>query len=156
MNSGKISPLKIFIATSITNKLAKPNEIAKLRCLVETIEYTIAKKGSMTLCAFRQESWRGEENAAVYVPRDYGWCKTCDGAIALPEFSYGVRIEEGWLTAFNKPLLRLHKESICHQSLMEEHLHHIAPVFDRSFNGSLDIGRHIDAFIRFLRRYYGN
>ncbi|MBN1170537.1 hypothetical protein JXA56_05940 [Candidatus Micrarchaeota archaeon] len=152
MNNSKITPLNIFIATSITNKLTRPKEIAKLRCLVETIERTAAKNSSITLCAFHQEGWAGEENPEVYVPRDYGWCKACNGAIILPELSYGVRIEEGWLTAFHKPMLRLHEKAVCHQSHMEEHLCQVAAVFDRSFTGPLDIGRHVDEFIRFLRR----
>ncbi|MDO8554326.1 MAG: hypothetical protein Q7S22_05940 [Candidatus Micrarchaeota archaeon] len=142
--------LKLFICTSITHKLGKPDEIAKLQGLVETIDRTAQQRNAVTWCAFREEGWKGEETPTVYVPRDFGWAKKCDGAILIPEDSWGVRIEEGWLSALEKPMLRLFENEVVHRTGIEEHLGILSRVFDGVFHTTQDIEGHVNEFIDFL------
>jgi hypothetical protein len=150
MNNNKLAQLNIFIGTSITKKVGKPKDVTRLRTLVETIDSTAETLGATTKCAFREEEWKGEENPVIYVPRDLKWCKECDGAILIPEDSDGVRIEEGWLSAFQKPMLRLYEKAVNYLTGIEQHLHLVAPVFDRIFNTPADAVHHVEWFIDFL------
>jgi hypothetical protein len=149
MNNNK---LKLFICTSITNVVGKPNEIAKLRALIETIDRTAEERGAITFCALREENWLGEEDPARYVPRDLGWSRQCDGAILIPGNSHGVRIEMGWLTILQKPMLRLYDGAIAHKSDLEKNLHHVVTAFDRAFESCEDAARHVSEFIDFLKQ----
>ncbi|NYZ74195.1 hypothetical protein H0O00_03570 [Candidatus Micrarchaeota archaeon] len=106
----------LFICTSLTRKLALPEkererEIAKLRHSVGMIEGIAKRCGASVWCAFKEGNWKEEGNPRDFVPRDLKWAKECDAAILFPEASYGVRVEMGWLSAFAKPMLRLHEDS---------------------------------------------
>ncbi len=144
--------LTIFIATPITKKLGKPPEIARLRLLVDTIDAAAHAEGARTVCAFREEGWKGEENPAIFVPRDYRWCKECDGAVVFPEDSYGVRVELGWLSALKKPVLRLHDGEIRHQTGLERFIGHVCTVFDHPIADMSDLGEAVSGFIKSIRK----
>ena len=143
--------LTIFIATPITKKLGKPPEIARLRLLVDTIDAAAHAEGARTVCAFREEGWIGEDDPAIFVPRDYRWCAECDGAVVFPEDSYGVRVELGWLSALQKPILRLHEGKIRHQTGLEKFLHHICTIFDSAIANPGDLAETTSKFIESIR-----
>jgi len=151
MNGLSNKQLTIFIATPITKKLGKPEEIARLRLLVDTIDSAARAEGAKTVCAFREEGWKGEEDPAIFVPRDYRWCKECHGAVVLPEDSYGVRVELGWLSASQKPILRLHDGKIRHLTGVEKFISHVCTIFDRAVTDPDDLAKTISGFISFIR-----
>lgn len=144
------SGIKLFVCTSITHAVGRPERIARLRGLIETIDRTAERHGAVTWCALREENWKGEENPAIYVPRDIRWSRECDGAIIIPEDSYGVRIEEGWLSILQKPMLRLHEGAVVHRSDIERNLHHATHVLDRAFHTLVEVEKAVNEFIEFL------
>lgn len=151
MNDLKNQRLTIFIATPITRKLGKPKEIARLRLLVDSIDAAAQEARARTLCAFREEGWRGEEDPSVFVHRDFRWCRECHGAVLLPEDSYGVRVELGWLSALQKPILRLHDGEIRHQTGLERSLGHVCTVFDQAIRDPCELTESVRGFIAFIR-----
>ncbi|MBI5228231.1 hypothetical protein HY988_06590 [Candidatus Micrarchaeota archaeon] len=121
-----------------------------MRNLVEAIDRAAEARGVATWCAFREEKWGKEIDPNIFMKRDLEWCRTCDGAILIPQDSYGVRIELGLLTAFTKPILRLHEGKISHKTPFEEHLGLLATIFDHAFQSLGDVRRQVDEFISFL------
>jgi hypothetical protein len=144
------SHLNVFISTSITKKLGKPDEIARLKVLVDTIDQTALVRGALTTNAFRAENWKGEEKPSVFVPRDLKWCEECNGAVIIPEDSPGVLVEQGWLSLLEKPMLRLYENSITHTSDLVKNLGEIVPVFDKVFHTLDDVIKHVNDFMDFL------
>jgi len=144
-------PLKLLVCTPITAKLGKQAETEKLKAVVAVVEETALERGATIRCAFKEEIWRGREKPEIFVLRDLGWSRECDGAVIIPEKSYGVRIEEGWLSAFGKPFVRLHENTIKRTSDLERHLGFLVPVFDRVFATSQDIVLAVSEFIDFLK-----
>ncbi|MBI5046793.1 hypothetical protein HZC07_03615 [Candidatus Micrarchaeota archaeon] len=142
----------IFICTAITSKRDKPKEIAELRERVERIDKIAGGCGITTVCAFREEKWQGLEQPELYVVRDFEWAKECEGAVIMREKSHGVLIEEGWLSAFGKPMLRLHQGAEEYKTGLEKGLGTITPVFDRVFHTIDDIVQPIIDFIEFLKQ----
>jgi len=151
MNDLNNKQITIFIATSITRKLGRPAEIARLRLLVDTIDGAARANGAKTVCAFREEGWKGEDDPAVFVPRDFRWCVECDGAVVFPEDSYGVRVELGWLSALQKPILRLHEGRIRHQTGLEKYLHRVCTIIDRAITNPDDLAETTSRFIESIR-----
>ncbi len=145
-------PLKLFIATPITGHIGRQSEITRLRCLVDTIDSFAQERGVVTWCAFREEGWTGEQDPSIYVPRDFNWTKECTGAIMIPQDSYGVRIELGWLIAFTKPVMRLHDTGISFKSGLDKNISNIGSVSDRIFTTISQLGDFVNEFIDFLEQ----
>src|SRR3989344_6495987 len=153
MSTLRSAPLKLFICTSITQKVGKPAEIARLCALVETIDRTAEAHGATTSCGFREEGWKGMEDPALYVPRDFKWVRECDAAILIPEDSWGVRLELGALAILEKPMLRLYEGDTDYKTGVESEtgLGQLTPIFDRVFHSLEDVEQHVKEFIDFLR-----
>ncbi|VVC04311.1 Uncharacterised protein [Candidatus Bilamarchaeum dharawalense] len=144
----KLAPTTLFLATPISNK--HPSELLRLKSIIETIEGAATVRGVKTFCALREEGWKADPNPGI-VMRDLNWVRSCTGAILIPGDSHGVRIEEGWLSAFQKPILRLHDGVLDIRSALEAHLRQIVPVFDRVFTEVAQLPGFVDEFIGFLQ-----
>ncbi len=138
---------RVFIATSITDKIGKEKEIERLRQIVEIIADVVERHGGSTQCAFREENWQDEKQPEVYVRRDFKWCRDCDGAIIIAEDSHGVRIEEGWLSAMEKPMLRLFEGTASFRSGLDQHLGMLTPVSELAFDCLSELETGVGKFV---------
>jgi thymidylate synthase len=147
MSDEKNAGPSVFIATSISDKIGKENEIERLRQMVGIISGVVERHGGSTQCAFREEGWEEEKGPGIYVHRDFSWCKDCDGAIIIAEDSHGVRIEEGWLSAMEKPMLRLFDGIARFRSGLDRYLGMLAPVSELVFSSLPELEAGVERFV---------